>query len=168
MTWTRNHHVKGLTLIEVMVTMLVALIIAVGVMGYMYATALQAHLADVRATAARLGLLLLEGWKTQGGNILTYDPKNDFLDNTSIPFNEFVEISTNPADPPGLANTYTCFRIKIDYIQYFVKMSYQDSANGQRELNVAVAWDRKSGDNTLDYSQSRLISQTKFATYWVE
>ena len=159
---------KGLTLVEVMITLLVALVIAIGVMSYMYATALHAHLADVRATAARLGLLLLEGWKNRNVDFLTYDPKDELLDNTSIPFNEFVEIAGDPTDPPGLANTYAYLRIRIDYIQYFVKLSYQDSANGQKELNVAVAWDRNSGDDTLDYRPSRLISQTKFATYVVE
>ena len=168
MVRSRKIRDKGLTLIEVMVTLLVALVIAIGVMSYIYATAFNAHLADVRATAARLGLLLLEGWKTQAGDILLYDPQVDFDINTLIPFNEFVSVSPVPADPPGLANVFKYYRIKIDYIQYFVKMSYQNSANGQQELNVAVAWDRSSGNNTLDYAPSRLISQTKFATYVVE
>jgi len=167
MVGSGKHSNKGLTLVEVMVTLLVALIIAIGVMSYMYATAAHAHMADVRATASRLGLLLLEGWKTQAGDILLYDPQVDFDNNTLIPFTEFAPLAPAP-NPPGLTNVFKYYRIRIDSIQYFVKMSYQDIANGQQELNVAVAWDRSSGDDTLDYAPSRLISQTKFATYVVE
>ena len=168
MAGARKHYDKGLTFVEVMITLLVVLIIAIGVMSYMYATAAHAHLADVRATASRLGLLLLEGWKTQAGDILLYDPQIDFDINTLIPFNEFASIPNPSDDMPELENVFKYYRIRIDYMQYFVKVSYQYSANGQQELNVAIAWDRNSGDNTLDYSHSRLISQTKFATYVVE
>jgi hypothetical protein len=47
-------------------------------------------------------------------------------------------------------------------------MSYKDEANKQRELNVSVAWDRNSGDNTLDYKPGFQVSQTKFASYKVQ
>ena len=168
MTRSRKHSDKGLTIVEVMVALLVSLVIVIGFMVYVYTCALNAHIADVRATASRLCLLLLEGWKTQAGDILLYDPQVDFDNNTLIPFTEFAPLSPAPANPPGLTNVFNCYRIKIDGIQYFVKMSYQDSANGQKELNVAVAWDRNSRDNILDYEPFRLISQTKYATYVVE
>lgn len=165
-----RHLNSGLTLIEVMITLLIALVIAIGVISYMYATNINAHMADVRATATRLGLLLLEGWKTQSGETdpLIYDPKVDFDTNTLIPFTQFDEPKTIPDNPSGLTTTFKYYVITLDNTQYFVRMSYQNTANTQKELNVAVAWDRNSKDNKLDYSTTFLISQTKFATYVVE
>ena len=167
MTRFRNCHNNGLTLIEVMITLLLALVIAIGMISYMYASGVNAHQANVKATATRLSLLLLEGWKTQLGAI-SYDPKDDFLDNTSIPFEEFVDISGNPPYPPGLPGEFAYYRIKIDGTKYFVKMSYKDGADNQRELNVAVAWDRNSQDDTLDFNSWFLITQSKFAHYVVQ
>ncbi len=163
-----KHNQRGLTLIEVMISMFIILIIVIGVMSYMYACAVNANLADMKAGAARLGLLLLEGWRTQLGDASgAYDPKTDFDDNTLIPFTQFSDVS--PADnPPGLSSNFKYYIIGIDGVQYFVKMSYQDGANSQRELNVAVAWDRNSKDNALDYNPLFLVRQTKFASYVVE
>ena len=48
---TGKHTYKGLTLIEVMISVLIALVIVIGVIGYMYACAYNARAADVRATA---------------------------------------------------------------------------------------------------------------------
>ncbi|MBN1975638.1 MAG: prepilin-type N-terminal cleavage/methylation domain-containing protein [Sedimentisphaerales bacterium] len=160
---------KGLTLIEVMISLIVILIVVIGAVGYMYATAVNAHLADMKATASRLGLLLIEGWRTQSGETdpTKYNPKVDFDTNTLIQFEEFDEIASS-GNPPGLSNDFKNYRIKINGTQYFVKMSYQDDANGKRELNVAVAWDRNSKDNSLDYNTLFLIRQTKFASYVVE
>ncbi len=165
---------KGLTLVEVMVTILVALVIVTGVMMYMYSSALNAHEADVRAIASRLNLLLLEGWKTKLGETNPYDPALDFFDssNPAIPFEEITAIDPAPADPPGLdnaTNTFRYYRIKIDGVKYFVKMTYADSSTGQRTLNVAVAWNRNYQTDSLDdYHSSRMVSMTKFASYIVE
>lgn len=161
---------NALTLIEVMIALLIAIIIVIGVLSYMYACALNAREADARATAARLGLLLIEGWKIKVGDTIDYDPKTDFYDNTLIPFDIFSDsYKTIPEDPPGLTNTFRYHLIGINSINYFVKMSYVDDATNQRILNVAVAWNRDHGADSLDdYDFSRLVSQTKYARYTVD
>lgn len=162
-----RYRIYGFTLIEVMITLIVALVVAIGVITYMYATAVNARLADEKANATRLGLLLLEGWKTQLGDIIDYNPKTDFDDETLIPFQEFADLGSSE-NPPGLSDFFKYYRIKLDGTQYFVKMSYHDDADNQRELNVSVAWDRNSRDGTLDFNPMFFIAQSKFAHYVVE
>jgi len=58
---------RGLTLVEVMAALVVALVIAIGMMSYQYAGAQHARKTDVRVTASRLGLLFLENWVASGG-----------------------------------------------------------------------------------------------------
>ncbi len=148
----------GVTLIEVMVAALTVTVIVVGVMQYQYHCALDAHKADVQATGARLALLIMEGWKTVLGDV-TYDPLDDF---DLILVGEFTSIP----DPgiPGLPTFFRAYRIDVDGVKYFVKLSYDDTSP-PRNLNVAVAWSRDFGSDTLDFAARRLVSLTKYATY---
>ena len=57
----------GITLIEVMVTIVIISIAVIGAAGYRYHSALNARKANVQITAARIALLMLESWKGQGG-----------------------------------------------------------------------------------------------------
>ena len=67
MTVKRLKSAAGITLIEVMVTIVVISIAVVGAAGYRYHSALNARRANVQITAARIALLMLESWKGQGG-----------------------------------------------------------------------------------------------------
>jgi hypothetical protein len=149
---------RGVTLIEVMIASLAVIVILVGVMQFQYLCALDAHKADVQATGARLGLLVMEGWKVVAGE-LTYDPLNDF---NLILVNEFVSIP----DPgiPGLPTFFRAYRVDVDGVKYFVKLSYDDTS-APRTLNVAVAWSRDFGSETLEFDAGQLVSLTKYATY---
>ena len=57
----------GITLMEVMVTIVIITVVATGGMSYRYHSAANARKADVQITAARVGGLMLESWKGQGG-----------------------------------------------------------------------------------------------------
>jgi type II secretory pathway pseudopilin PulG len=152
---------RGGTLVEVMVAVLVLMVILIGVLSYLYFTAMDARRTDVRVTASRLGLLLLEGWKTVEGAD-TYDVVSDFA---QPPLTDF----SNPGsldDVPGLANLLQgrSFRVDVDGTKYFVKLSYDDAA-APRTLNAAIAWNRDYGAETLDFHSRRLISLTKYANF---
>lgn len=152
---------RGGTLVEVMVAALVLMVIFIGVLSYQYFCMLDARRTDVRVKASRLGLLLLEGWKTVEGSD-TYDIVSDF---DQPPLTDF----SNPGsldDVPGLPNVLQgrSFRIDIDGIKYFVKLSYDDST-APRTLNTAVAWNRDYGAETLDFNSRRLIRLTKYANF---
>ena len=159
----RKQRNKGLTLVEVMVAAAAVLIIVVGAMNFQFYCALDARKADVRATAGRLGLLLLEGWNTQGG-IETYNPIADF---GQPPLDNFAGDVSAP-EIPGLDNVLNCYRIKLDGAYYFVKLSYEDIADEPRMLNASVAWSRNFGSDTLDFHSRRLVSLTKYAYYTPE
>lgn len=57
----------GITLTEVVVTIVIITVVATGGMSYRYHSAANARKADVQITAARLGWLMLDSWKGQGG-----------------------------------------------------------------------------------------------------
>jgi hypothetical protein len=147
-----------------MVATLVVMVILIGVMHFQYHCALDTYKADVHVTAARLGLLLLDGWKTTEGDVLTYNPEVDF---DLLALDEFTVV----ADPglPGVANSFKIYRVEVNSVKYFVKMSYADETGGpsiRRVLNVAIAWSRDWGSTTLDFEPRRLIRLTKYASYY--
>jgi hypothetical protein len=157
---------KGVTLIEVMVASLAVFVILVGVMNFQYYCALDARMADVRATAARLGQVLLEGWNAVQGEAVLYDPAMQF---GSAPLNDLTPIG----DPgiPRLINVFKTYMIGINGVKYFVTLSYEDqdiapaTPRRLRTLNVAIAWSRDFGSDTLTYGPTRLVRLTKQTSY---
>jgi hypothetical protein len=153
-----------------MAATLVVMVILIGVMNFQYYCALAAHKADVRACATRLGLLLLEGWKTQLGDVLTYDPRADFSFIFS-PAEFSAAISPIPGNPPilGGGTAFRYYTIMVDGVRYFVKLSYEDddpaAPRRLRTLNVAVAWSRDFGSATLEYDRRREVRLTKYANW---
>lgn len=133
---------KGLTLIEVMVAAVVVVFAVLGAMAFRYVTALDARKADIQISAARVGLLLLEGWKAEkGGN--TYNPANDFPASA----NGIVIVSTSaggPAVPTGFTALGTSgtgqFQIKDNEMYFYATLSYKEVANVPRKLNAIVGW----------------------------
>lgn len=157
---------KGLTLIEVMITLLIALIIITAVMGYMYASAINARAADVRITAARIGQLLLETWKITGHvdgsgkwswNAIDFDPKDtDF--NSALP-SSFSDASVNLGGEGTELGDYV---ITIDSVQYFVTLLYNTGQPSM--LSARVAWSRHSTAGNLG-SDPEWVDVTGFAIY---
>ena len=158
---------RGVTLVEVMIAAIAVLAILIGVMSYQYCCALDVRKADVRATAGRLGLLLLDAWKAREGDVLTYDPELDlslFLPDG----NQFLLIDPPPQDPPGLTNPFRYYSIEVNGAKYFVKLSYADNRPEPpigRMLNASVAWSRNFGSDTLAFDAQRLIKLTNYASY---
>jgi len=155
----RKKQNRGVTLIEVMVASLAVFVIFIGVMNFQYYCAVAARKADVRATAARLGLLLLEDWKTAGGDA-DYVPVSVFgpagLD--------ILDIEDSTIGPVGLNNVIIAgsSMITIGNTEYCVTLSYDDGINdpqGPQMLNVTIANRSISGE--LD----RPISITTYANY---
>ena len=163
---------KGLTLIEVMVTLLIAMIIGVAAMGYMYTCALHAHEADVRITAMRIGQLLLDGWKITGNvndsgawNVLAFNPTSDSFD-TSLP----APFSTTSYGVAGLENELGRYMINIDGVYYFATLSYADDNPDSvyliplYRLNANVAWNQKLSSSDLETNYES-IDVTSYAIY---
>jgi prepilin-type N-terminal cleavage/methylation domain-containing protein len=58
---------RGFTIIEVMIAVAIIIIIALGTMSFQYQGIRHSRLAEAQLSAARLGQLLLEDWKSTGG-----------------------------------------------------------------------------------------------------
>jgi hypothetical protein len=106
-------------------------------------------------------LLLLESWKSVEGNT-DYDVVSRF---DELPLDDFDDPGTLP-DIPALPNLLQgrSYRIHIDGVNYFVKLSYDDTT-APWTLNAAVAWNRSYDAETLDFSSRRLVTLTKYANF---
>jgi prepilin-type N-terminal cleavage/methylation domain-containing protein len=158
----RKNRNNGLTLIEVMVSMLVILIIVIGAVSYMYASMWNARRAEVRITATRVGQLLLETWKVTGPvvngvwNVTAFNPITDF--GPELPTN----FQATAIDLGGIGVELGDYQIQIDGVHYFVTLLYNNSQ--PRMLNARVAWNIDLASATLG-SNFKYIDLTSNAIY---
>ena len=137
---------KGLTLIEVMVTVLILMIAIIGAMAYRYYSSLDTRKADQQITAGRIGLLLLEGWRGAGGRAAT-DPDNNYNPANLSDAGAQLQISAGSAGPikPTGFTQFGAYLAVCEGAKYYATMSWEDDpANPTvlRILNVEVAWIR--------------------------
>ncbi len=135
---------KGLTLIEVMVTILILMIAIVGAMAYRYYSTLDTRKADQQITAGRIGLLLLEGWRGAGGRAQT-DLFNNFNPSDLSNLAAQLQISSGSSGPAVSSGfqSFGNFLAVCEGAKYYATMSYSDTeaiTSGLRILNVEVAW----------------------------
>jgi prepilin-type N-terminal cleavage/methylation domain-containing protein len=131
---------RGLTLIEVMVAAAAILVVLIGAMSFQMYCARDARRADVRAVAGRLGLLLLENWRSIQGTD-TFDP----LAVLNYYPAEFTIVNDAGNDGgSGYEPALRRFVVRVEniYVDYHVTLSYSDSdpLDGLRNLVVCVAW----------------------------
>lgn len=171
---------KGVTLVEVMAALVIALVIAIGVMSYQYACAQHARKTDARVTASRIGLLFLESWVAAGGidDVGIYDPiyKLGLLDPQSpIPSGNVVS-GVDLSGVPGLSTTFGSYGIFTNGTWFWVKLTFnEENPAGQiyplRELGVSIAWSLDYGSPSLDFDQGnpfdlqRLVRFSKSVIY---
>jgi prepilin-type N-terminal cleavage/methylation domain-containing protein len=130
MEGSRENSSNGLTLIEVLVTIVVVAVAVLGAMGYRYWCALDARRADVQITGARLGWMLLENWKAAGGDA-TYQPEMKRMQLPPGP---------GPAHPTGFVPLGS-YHAYFDGVHYYATLSSKDAAaTAARTLNVNVGW----------------------------
>lgn len=163
---------SGLTLIEVMISMLVIMIIVIGALSYMYACVWNARRADVRITATRVGQLLLETWKLTGHyytdefgdlkwawNVIDFDP-TDTNFNLSLPYNFSGSSVTFNQEPIG--DELGDYTATIDGEIYFVTLSYRD--DNPYMLNARVAWSGGTGSGNIS-GNNQWVDVTSYAIY---
>ena len=74
---------SGFTLIEIAISVLIIMVLATGAMGYQYYSVRDVRLSEVQTTAARVAMLLLEGWKGDEG-ASDFDPVSVFSSEITI------------------------------------------------------------------------------------
>lgn len=154
----RKKQKRGVTLVEVMVAALIIAIVVIGVMSYLYTSAMHARKADIRVTAGRLGQLLLEAWKTNGVDITTFNPTAaDF--NLSLP----DSFSTNTVGLGGTGIELGRYDITLDGVNYYVTLLY--SAGSPQMLSACVAWNRDDYQAGTLGSNPQSVWLTGYAIY---
>lgn len=143
---------RGFSLEEVMLSMAIIIIVALGTLSFQYQGVKHSRAAEAQIAASRIGQLLLEDWKSTGG-ASTYDPNTLGLGFTPV--------------TPG---NYT---ITLDYQLFHIQMAQQlatvtsganpDTVAGVtlQQLSITVSWREDFGTGAVSSSDSTLT----FTTY---
>ena len=163
---------KGVTFVEVLAALVIALVVAIGVMSYQYACAQHARKTDVRVTASRIGLLFLESWVAAGGiTDPVYNPV-ERIDLGTYPLHNFDDLGAAglPDAPPTNGVPFKLYRIFTNGTYFWIELAYlEENPQGQvyplRELGVRIAWGLDYQSNTLEYDAQRLVRFSKSVIY---
>jgi len=144
----------GFTIVEVMVSVAIIIIVALGTLSFQYYSVKNSRSSEAQVTAARLGQLLLEDWKSTGGDPL--------YDATSLGLGFAASI-------PPVTGSYN---ITLDNQTFYIQMAQQlapvssgsnpDPVAGitLQELSVTVSWRRDYGNGTVSSSDPTLTFTT--------
>jgi len=141
---------RGMTLIEVLMAAVVASVAATGVLSYEYQAARQTRVARAHAAAVRIGYMLLDDWKANGGNFL-YADGDDGVHNPVELDMGFVRISNG------------VYHITVGNIPMQVTLSREPRYLYSRliELKVVVQWRVDLGEGQFGPDDRRV----ELATY---
>jgi prepilin-type N-terminal cleavage/methylation domain-containing protein len=147
----------GFTLTEVMISVLIVMVLVTGALGYQYNSTRDVKISEVQATASRVAMLLLEGWKGQQGD-LSFDPVDMFGDEMLIQTSTWgPDVPDNPGGVPLTPLNF--YEIIVSDIYYYAALSYEDAtASEPMLLNATVAWRR-------DYRQDEFEGDESFVQY---
>jgi len=158
---------RGVTLIEVMVAALVVLVVVVGAMAYQAACAINARKADASATASRLGLLVLEGWKSAGANITAFNPTDDQFD-LNLP----NQINTTSVGLGGVGTELGRYEIAVNGVTYYMTLIYSADyvyppppGAPPAMLTVLTAWNR---DDFMAGELGEYPESVRLSTYAID
>ena len=139
----------GFTVVEVMAAMAIVIIVALGTLSFQYYSVKDSRSSEAQVTAARLGQLILEDWKSTGGDS-DYDANALGLGFTTI--------------------TSTSYKITLDNQTFYIQMAQQlvNIANNPdpvagvtlQELIVTVSWRKDYANGTVSSSDPTLTFTT--------
>ena len=145
---------SGLTLVEVIVAIAVLAVASIGAINYQYHATRQGLLARSELTATRVAQLVLEDWKSRGGDE-TYNPEELGLGFTAMQATDW-------------------YRIEVDNLPLAVNLQWKDVAQDAeadstlRELRVELRWrtdrsDGSVGDMDPQYVMTTLVRRDQSA-----
>jgi prepilin-type N-terminal cleavage/methylation domain-containing protein len=138
----------GFTLVEVMMSAAIIIIVALGTLSFQYYSVKDSRTSEAQVTAARLCQLLLEDWKSTGGD-------SDY-DATSLGLGFLT-----PTPPTALH-----YIITLDNQTFYLSMAQQpistDTVAGVtlQELSVTVKWRKDYGIGAVSGSDHTLTFTT--------
>lgn len=167
MFYQKKYLRTAFTLVEVMVTMVVLSIIAIGSLNFQYYAARDAKISKAQITATRTAQLLLEDWMSTGGSD-DYNPAALGLG--------FAAVHDSPSDlgkysDLGTRLNDTLFLVTVDDVQMLVMMVsknviYDEAAKVTlRQLSVYISIGSVIKDGTIQKAESANIRPVILTTY---
>ncbi len=138
----------GFTLVEVMMSVAIIIIVALGTLSFQYYSVKDSRTSEAQTTATRLAQLLLEDWKSTGGDPL-YDATT-------------LGLGFLTPTPPTALN----YIITLDNQTFHLSMAQQpistDTVAGVtlQELSVTVSWRKDYGNGAVSGSDHTLTFTT--------
>ena len=142
----------GFTLVEMMISAAIIIIVALGTLSFQYQNVKNSRISEAQVTATRLGQMLLEDWKSTGG-----DPGYDA---TSLGLGFLA---------PTLPATGS-YIITLDNQTFYIQMAQQlvpiannpDPVAGVtlQQLSVTVSWRKDYGNGAVSSSDPTLTFTT--------
>ncbi len=148
----KNSRLHGFTIVEVMLSMAIVIIVALGTLSFQYNGVKPSRASEAQIAAARLGQLILEDWKSNGG-ASNYDPNT-----LGLGFITLVTSST--------------YKITLDYQTFYIQLAQQlapvssgsnpDPVAGVtlQQLSVTVSWRKDYAPGTVSSSDPTLTFTT--------
>jgi len=131
-----DHRANGVTLVEIIVATVVLAVAVLGVLNYQYHATRRTQLAQDELTATRTARLLLEDWKSAGGDE-NYDPTT-------------LEMGIKPT---GVADRYL---IRVNDLPMFATLEWRDVDHDPeasvtlRQIQVHLRWRQDRTVGALD------------------
>ena len=143
----------GFTIVEVMVAMAIVIIVALGTLSFQYNNVRQSRAAEAQIAAARIGQLLLEDWKSSGGDS-DYDPNSLNLGFKLVTTNNYV--TTPPLD------NQTFYIQLAQQLAPVTSGSNPDTVAGVtlQQLSITISWRKDFGTGTVSSSDPTLTFTT--------
>ena len=148
-----------MTLIEVVVATVIISIAATGVLSYGYHGARQRQIARAHAAATRVGYLLLEDWKANGGSIFYARAIEDTPNPLDLNMGfKYVKRSYKPG---GL--TECIYEVTVDSIPMSIALTRPTSYRRFVPLTVTVRWlgDLSDGPTVKDVLNVELTTDVR-------
>jgi len=149
----------GFTLIEIVISILIVMTLAAGVMGYQYRSAYDIKRSEIQAAAVRMSMLLLEGWKgTEGAD--DFDPVSMFESELDIDASAFGPPIPRDGDDMTLT-LLDYYVIHIDGVYYYVTLSWNEATSLEPKLlNVTMAWRADHDQGSLQGNEEHVQFST--------
>jgi len=137
-----------------MVSVAIIVIVALGTLSFQYYSVKHNRSSEAQVAAARLGQLLLEDWKSTGGDS-DYDPNT-------------LGLGFAPTTSPETAG----YKITLDYQTFYIQMAQElapvssgsnpDTVAGitLQQLSVTVSWRKDYGSGAVGSSDPTLTFTT--------
>ncbi len=153
----RRKSESAFTLIEIMIATVIVIIAIMGTSAFRYNTILFAKQTDVEMTAARIALLLCEGWRGDEGS-QTYDPTAYSTSDLDIKW------KGHGPDAPSGFRTLGRYQINVDDSYYWATLSWDDISPGLRALNIVVVWEHRSDGRKAFGRADKSLELTTYVT----